>query len=428
MRKKDFKNFTSTYPVLETAEHEHILNDDALQFIYKLVNKFQTKIEKQLALRQTTQDEIDTNAFLTNLSMPKSISDNWTINKLPADLLDRRVEITGPVNRKMIINALNSGANVFMADFEDSTAPTWNNVINGQVNLYDAVRKQITYYDVNKQKTYTLNDSTAVLFVRPRGFHLYEKHVLINGVPVLGALLDFGLYFFHNAHELCNQKTAPYFYLPKLENYHEAQLWNEIFVEAQNLLNIPQGTIKATVLIETITATFHMDAILYVLKEHSAGLNCGRWDYIFSFIKRFNKVLNSTPNFCWPDRNNITMEQPFMRAYTQALVQTCHKRNAPAIGGMSAFIPVKNDEPKNKSAFKAIHTDKIREVTDGHDGTWVAHPGLVGYVKEIFDYYMNEKNQIYNKRDDFKTPTPHDYLKINKSNDIFIISKKYYSE
>jgi len=409
-----FEEKVLRYPAPINDAQKKILSPEALEFVFKLNFLFQANIEKQLLLRHVNQHKINSGGSVKGFSQKtlQLSNDDWVVSDLPQDLLDRRVEITGPVDRKMIINALNSGANVFMADFEDSTSPTWENLINGQVNLYDAVRKQITYTDINKNKNYSLNDNTAVLFVRPRGFHLSENHITINGRPVLGCLVDFGLYFFHNAHELLRRNTGPYFYLPKLENRLEAKLWNNIFVEAQKLLDIPQSTIKATVLIETITAATEMDEILYELKEHSAGLNCGRWDYIFSFIKRFGQGSTAFPELQWPDRNNITMEQPFMRAYTQWLVKTCHKRNVHAIGGMSAFIPVKGDEEKNDAAFRAIQVDKIREVTDGHDGTWVAHPALVGYVKNIFDYYIPEKNQIDNKRDDLTEMPTAELLKI----------------
>ena len=409
-----FEEKVLQYPAPINDAQKKILSPEALEFVFRLNFLFQANIKKQLLMREVVQHRINSGGSVKGFSQKtlQLSSEDWVVNDLPPDLLDRRVEITGPVDRKMIINALNSGANVFMADFEDSTSPTWENIIEGQVNLYDAVRKQITYTDVKKNKNYSLNDNPAVLFVRPRGFHLSENHITINGIPVLGCLVDFGLYFFHNAHELLQRNTGPYFYLPKLENYLEARLWNNIFVEAQKLLDIPRGTIKATVLVETITAATQMDEILYELKEHSAGLNCGRWDYIFSFIKRFGQGSTVFPGLKWPNRNYITMEQPFMRAYTQWLVKTCHKRNVHAIGGMSAFIPVKGDEEKNDVAFRAVKADKIREAMDGHDGTWVAHPALVGYVKNIFDYYIPEKNQIDNKRDDLAEMPTAELLKI----------------
>jgi malate synthase len=321
---------------------------------------------------------------------------NWTVAPLPHDLIDRRVEITGPVERKMIINALNSGANVFMADFEDSNSPTWDNVIQGQVNLKDAVDGTISYINPDKEKFYELNEKTATLMVRPRGWHLEEKNFLADGQPVSASLFDFGLYFFHNARTLIDKNSGPYFYLPKMESYLEARLWNDVFVFAQQELGIPSGTIKATVLIETILAAFEMDEILFELKDHSAGLNCGRWDYIFSFIKKFK----NHPNFILPDRAQVTMNSHCMRSYSLLLIKTCHKRNVHAMGGMAAQIPIKNDPEANAIAMEKVRSDKEREAKDGHDGTWVAHPGLVSVAKEIFDKYMPEPNQLNNKRTD----------------------------
>ncbi|MDN5480699.1 MAG: malate synthase A, partial [Chryseobacterium sp.] len=317
---------------------------------------------------------------------------SWICASLPADLLDRRVEITGPVDRKMIINALNSGASTFMADFEDSSSPTWDNCIQGQINLADAVRKKIDFTTENG-KSYQLNEKTAVLQVRPRGLHLPEKHMEINGEETSGSLTDFGIYFFNNAQHLIKNGSGPYFYLPKLEHYKEARWWNEVFVFAQNYLGIPIGTIKATVLIETITASFQIDEILFELKDHSAGLNCGRWDYIFSFIKKFRNL----PAFMVPDRDQVTMASPFMSAYSKRVIEICHKRNVHAIGGMAAQIPVKNDDEANKAAFEKVKKDKEREVKNGHDGTWVAHPALVSIAKEIFDEHMPTQNQIDKK-------------------------------
>ncbi|HLR79310.1 MAG TPA: malate synthase A [Bacillota bacterium] len=375
---------------------EEILSNDALNFLKKLHYHFNDRRLNLLKIRKELQQKINEGKQLDFLSETKNVREgDWTIGPLPKDLQDRRVEITGPVDRKMIINALNSGAKCFMADFEDATSPTWENMINGQINLKDAIRRQVDF-TADNGKFYSLNEETAVLIVRPRGWHLEEQNILIDGKPMSGSLVDFGLYFYHNAKELLSRDTGPYFYLPKLENHLEARLWNDVFVFAQNELGIPQGTIKATVLIETITSVFEMDEILYELKEHSAGLNCGRWDYIFSFIKNFQK----DENVIFPDRALVTMEVPFMRAYTQLAVQTCHKRNAPAIGGMAAQIPVRNDEAANEEAFRKVRADKEREVNDGFDGTWVAHPGMVQLVKDVFDEGMPTPNQISNKRED----------------------------
>ncbi len=372
---------------------DEVLTNDALNFIAKLHIHFEERRKRLLELRnelQNGQQEMD---FLPET---KDIRESeWTIDQLPTDLQDRRVEITGPVDRKMVINALNSGAKTFMADFEDATSPTWENVVNGQINLKDAIRKKIDFQGDNG-KEYKLNDSTAVLIVRPRGWHLEEQNLTINGNPVSASFVDFGLYFFHNAKELLRRGSGPYFYLPKLENHLEARLWNDVFVFAQNELVIPQGSIKATVLIETINAAFEMDEILYELREHSAGLNCGRWDYIFSFIKKFQR----NPDVLFPDRSTVTMDVPFMHAYSLLAIKTCHRRNAPAIGGMAAQIPVKNDPIANEASFQKVRADKEREVTDGHDGTWVAHPGMVQFVKDIFDKRMPEPNQISRKRED----------------------------
>ena len=326
---------------------------------------------------------------------------------LPKDILDRRVEITGPVDRKMIINALNCGANVFMADFEDASTPTWANMIEGQFNLADAVRREIDYVDPNSGKAYKLNDKTAVLFVRPRGWHLLEKHVMVDGKPMSGSLFDFGLYFFHNAKEALARGTGPYFYLPKMESHLEARLWNDVFVCAQDALGVPQKSIKATVLIETILATFEMDEILWELKDHSAGLNCGRWDYIFSFIKKFREQEWSV----LPDRGTVGMTAHFLRSYSQLVIKTCHRREVHAMGGMAAQIPIKNDPTANDAAMDRVRADKKREAGDGHDGTWVAHPGLVPIAKAEFDAVMKEPNQIARKRQDVHV-TPADLIKM----------------
>jgi malate synthase len=317
---------------------------------------------------------------------------NWVCEPLPDSLLDRRVEITGPVDRKMIINAMNSGANCFMADFEDSNSPTWENVMDGQVNLRDLNNRNIDFEIKGKQ--YILNDRPAVLLVRPRGLHLNEKHVLINGEQASGSLIDFGIFLFLNAKKQLENGVGPYFYLPKLESYHESAWWNKVFVFSQNYLGIPQNTIKATVLIETITAAFQMDEIIFSLKEHMAGLNCGRWDYIFSFIKKFRKL----PEFILPDRDQVTMTIHFMSSYSKLLVKTCHKRGVSAMGGMAAQIPVKHDENANEVAFAKVRADKEREVKNGHDGTWVAHPALVSVAKEVFDAGMPTPIRLTRKR------------------------------
>jgi malate synthase len=321
---------------------------------------------------------------------------SWKVAPVPADLQDRRTEITGPVDRKMVINALNSGAKVFMADFEDATSPTWANLIAGQVNLQDAVRRTIAFEGGGK--SYKLNDKTATLMVRPRGWHLVEKHFLVDGQPVSGGLFDFGLYFFHNAMAALERGTGPYFYLPKMESHHEARLWNRVFEHAQDALGIPRGTIKATVLIETILAAFETDEILYELKDHSAGLNCGRWDYIFSFIKKFR----NRPGFVMPERAQITMTVPFMRAYCLQVIKNCHHRGAHAMGGMAAQIPIKSNPAANEAAIAKVLADKEREASDGHDGTWVAHPGLVPVALQAFDTHMPTPNQIFRQRDDVK--------------------------
>ncbi|ALS77120.1 malate synthase A [Planococcus rifietoensis] len=376
---------------------EEILTPEALEFIEKLHTRFDKRRIELLEKRQVRQQELDSGKKLDFLPETKAIREgDWKVAPLPEDMKDRRVEITGPTNRKMLINALNSGAKMFMADLEDATAPSWFNVIDGQVNLRDAVRRQIDFEIPETGKKYALNEKTAVLMVRPRGWHLPEKNLLIDGKPTSGSLVDFGLYFFHNAKELIDRGTGPYFYLPKLESHLEARLWNDVFIFAQDELGIPQGTIRATVLIETIMAAFEMDEILYELRDHSAGLNCGRWDYIFSVIKR----MRNNPEYIFPDRSQVTMTVPFMKAYTSLCIKTCHRRGAPAMGGMAAQIPVKGDDQANTAAFNKVAEDKRREVTDGHDGTWVAHPGMVQTAMEQFDKYMPTPNQIDKQRDD----------------------------
>ncbi len=379
-----------------TAEFAEILTPDAMNFVAKLAREFEGRREELLAKRVQRQQEIDAGKLPDFLPETEHIrNSDWTVAPLPDDLQDRRVEITGPVDRKMVINALNSGAKVYMADFEDAHSPTWEGTIQGQINLRDAIAGTIDFTSP-EGKRYRLNEKTATLLARPRGWHLNEKHVLIDGKPVSGGIFDFALYFYHNVRPLLAKGTGPYFYLPKLENHLEARLWNDIFVMAQNELGIPQGTIKATVLIETILATFEMDEILYELREHSAGLNCGRWDYIFSTIKKFHEI----PDFVLPDRAQVTMTTHFMRSYSLLLIKTCHRRNVHAMGGMAAQIPIKNDPTANEEAIERVRADKRREATDGHDGTWVAHPGLVPIAMEEFDKVMKTPNQIYRKRED----------------------------
>src|SRR3954471_15325930 len=378
-----------------TAEFAQILTSEALDFVAKLHRAFEARRQELLTRRAARQKEFDAGRLPDFLPETRQVRENdWKIAAQPNDMLDRRVEITGPTDRKMVINALNSGASTFMADFEDANCPTWHNMIDGQLNLRDAVLRTITFESGGKQ--YQLKDKTAVLIPRPRGWHLDEKHVLIDGKPVSGGIFDFALFFFHNAKELLSRGSGPYFYLPKMESHLEARLWNDIFVAAQTELGIPRGTIRATALIETVVAAFEMDEILYELREHSAGLNIGRWDYIFSCIKKFR----SNRDFCLADRAQVTMTAPFMRAYALLLVKTCHRRGAPAMGGMAAQIPIKNDAAANQAAIEKVRADKLREVTDGCDGTWVAHPGLVPVAKEVFDKHMPQPNQYGRQRPD----------------------------
>ena len=378
-----------------TPEFAQILTADAIAFVAKLHRAFEPRRQELLAARAARQKAFDAGKLPDFLPDTKKIRDaEWKIADQPKDMLDRRVEITGPTDRKMVINAMNSGASTFMADFEDANCPTWANMIDGQVNLRDAVRRAITFEQGGKK--YALNDKTAVLIPRPRGWHLNEKHVVIDGKPISGGIFDFALYFFHNAKELIKRGSGPYFYLPKLESHLEARLWNDIFKMAQEELGVKQGSIKATVLIETVLAAFEMDEILWELKDHSAGLNIGRWDYIFSCIKKFR--VNA--DFCLADRSQVTMTAPFLRAYALSLVKTCHRRNAPAMGGMAAQIPIKNDPVANEAALEKVRQDKLREVTDGCDGTWVAHPGLVPIAKAVFDEHMPKHNQYDKQRPD----------------------------
>jgi malate synthase len=371
-----------------TPQYAEILTPAALAFTTKLHRQFESRRQELLARRAARQREFDAGKLPDYLPETAKIREaDWTIAPQPHDMLDRRVEITGPTDRKMVINALNCGASTFMADFEDANCPIWDNMIDGQVNLRDAVRRSITFEQNGKH--YRLKDKVAVLIVRPRGWHLDENHVRIDGRPVAGAIFDFALYFFHNAREALARGTGPYFYLPKMESHLEARLWNDIFNAAQDELGVQRGSIKATALIETVVAAFEMDEILWELREHSAGLNIGRWDYIFSCIKKFRV----NRNFCLADRAQVTMTAPFMRAYALTLVKTCHRRNAPAMGGMAAQIPIKNDPAANEAALAKVRADKLREVTDGCDGTWVAHPDLVPIAKSVFDEYMPQPNQ-----------------------------------
>ena len=390
------------------AQYEEILTPEALNFIEELEKNFGERRVELLQYRQKRQEEIDNGKMPDFLSETKHIRNGeWTVAPLPNDLQDRRVEITGPTDRKMVINALNSGAKLFMADFEDATSPTWENAVEGQINLRDAVNRTISFENPNGKK-YELNEETAVLIPRPRGLHLEEKHVLLDGKPISGSFFDFGMYFFHNVKNLLARCTGPYFYLPKLESHLEARLWNDVFVFAQEKLGVAQGTIKATVLIETIMAAFEMDEILYELKEHSAGLNCGRWDYIFSFIKK----LRNQEDVILPDRSQVTMTSPFMRSYSLLTIQTCHRRKAPAMGGMAAQIPVKNNPQANEEAFAKVRADKEREARDGHDGTWVAHPGLVPVAMEVFNREMPTPNQIHTAKQQKITITAQDLLEV----------------
>jgi malate synthase len=376
--------------------YDEILTAEALTFLASLHRKFDTTRRGLLAARVTQQRRYDAGELPDFLPETEEVrASDWKIAPIPADLRDRRVEITGPVDRKMIINALNSGANVYMADFEDANSPTWANNLDGQINLKDRWQGKLDFTDAETGKSYRLRHKTAVLIVRPRGWHLPEAHVTVDGEPIAGALFDFGLYLFHNAKAQIAKDTGPYFYLPKLETHLEARLWNDVFVFAQHKLGIPQGTIKATVLIETLPAAFEMDEILWEMRDHMTGLNAGRWDYIFSFIKKFAQ----NPHFVLPDRSQVVMGAAFLHAYALLLIKTCHRRGAFAMGGMAAQIPVKNDRKANDSAFAKVREDKEREVRDGHDGTWVAHPGLVPIAREMFDRLAGP-NQLQRLRDD----------------------------
>jgi malate synthase len=379
---------------------EEILTPGALAFIADLHRRFHQRRDELLVRRAERRAEVARTGRLDFLPETRDIREgDWTVAPAPADLRDRRVEITGPTERKMTINALNSGAKVWLADLEDANTPHWANVVSGQVNLMDAVRRTITYTSP-EGKAYRLRDDSTLptIVMRPRGWHLDERHILVDGRPAVGALVDFGLYFFHNARELLERGSGPYFYLPKMESHLEARLWNDIFVHAQDALGIPRGSVRATVLIETITAAFEMEEILYELREHASGLNAGRWDYLFSVIKYFRE---SGPDFVLPDRNSVEMTAPFMRAYTELLVRTCHKRGAFAMGGMSAFIPSRRDPRINETALAKVRADKEREANDGFDGSWVAHPDLVPVCQQVFDKALGDKpNQLDRLRDD----------------------------
>ena len=391
----------TTSTPLRNEVASRILTPEASAFLNRMARKFESRRQELLSRRRIRQQQIDKGQLPDFLPATASIREReWTVAPIPHDLLDRRVEITGPVDRKMIINALNSGANVFMADFEDSTSPTWQNNLEGQLNLRDAVEGTISYVSP-EGKRYELIPPVATLVVRPRGWHLDERHFPVDGKPISASLFDFGLYFFHNARQLIRSGTGPYFYLPKMESHLEARLWNDVFCFAQDELRVPRGTIRATVLIETILAAFEMDEILYELREHSAGLNCGRWDYIFSFIKKFR----NRPDLVLPDRSVVSMDKHFLKSYVDLLIQTCHRRGIHAMGGMAAQIPIKNDPVANEKALDKVRQDKLREVHAGHDGTWVAHPGLVPIAKEIFDTHVNGANQIHLRRDDVRVTT-----------------------
>jgi malate synthase len=379
--------------------YERVLTAEALLFLADLAREFGGRVDELLALRRVRQSRWDSGlrpGFRPETAELRQSA--WTVAPIPPDLADRRVEITGPVDRKTVINALNSGAQVFMADFEDATTPTWRNLVEGQLNLMDAVRRTIRFVAGEGGRTYELRPDPAVLFVRPRGWHLWEKHLVVDGRAISGALFDFGLYFFHNALALLERGSGPYFYLPKLQSSLEARLWNDVFAFAQDSLGLSRGTIRATVLVETLPAAFEMDEILWELRYHSAGLNCGRWDYIFSAIK----TRRADGAFVLPDRAQVTMTQPFLRAYSRLAVRTCHRRGIHCIGGMAAFVPVKADAERNARALGQVRADKAREVGDGHDGTWVAHPALVPVAREVFDAQMREPNQIHRKIEDLR--------------------------
>jgi malate synthase len=393
-------------------DQRDLLTGHTCQFLQALHHNFEAHRLLLLELRRRRQQRFDTGRFLGFLTETEHIrQSSWKVAPIPHELLDRRVEITGPTERKRVINALNSGAKVFMADFEDANAPTWSNCIQGQRNLRDANARTIEWQSPDGRK-YKLNSNPAVLFVRPRGWHLIEKHVEVDGSPISASLFDFGLYFFHNFEILLDRGSAPYFYLPKLESHLEARLWNDVFEFAQDYVGIPVGTIRATVLIETISAAFEMDEILYELRGHSAGLNCGRWDYIFSFIKKFRNHADCV----LPQRGDVTMTQPFLRSYVELLIHTCHKRGVHAMGGMAAQIPIRGDEKANEEAMQRVREDKVREVRAGHDGTWVAHPALVPVAQAVFDEYMTSPHQIHSPSEPQSRITADNLLELPKGN------------
>ncbi len=377
--------------------YERVLTKEALGFVAALAREFEPRRRKLLEWREHRQHALDEGALPDFLPETLDIREgDWTIRGIPQDLLDRRVEITGPTSRKMIVNALNSGASCFMADFEDALSPTWDNIVEGQLNLSDYWLGQIDFAEEDSGKEYKITGKPAVLIVRPRGWHLLEQHIFVDGQPVAGAFVDFGLYMVHNAKRTLQKGSGPYFYLPKIEHHKEAELWNDVFVKAQETLGLPLGTTKATVLIETLPAAFEMHEILHAMRDHIVGLNCGRWDYIFSYIK----TLRAKPEYLLPDRGQVGMDRAFLKAYSELLIKTCHKRGASAMGGMAAFIPNRRDPEANERALAAVREDKLREVRAGHDGTWVAHPDLVPVAKEVFDQYMPQPNQLTKMRDD----------------------------
>ncbi|CAI9627842.1 unnamed protein product [Alternaria burnsii] len=391
-------------------QNRHILSKDACVFLALLHRTFNERRKALLQRRIIRQAELDKGNLLDFLPETKHIRENdaWKGAPPAPGLVDRRVEITGPTDRKMVVNALNSNVWTYMADFEDSSAPTWDNMINGQLNLYDAIRKQVDFKQGEKEYKLRTDRTLPTLIARARGWHLEEKHFTVDGEPISGGLFDFGLYFFHNAHELVKRGTGPYFYLPKMESHLEARLWNDVFNLAQDYIGMRRGTIRGTVLIETITAAFEMDEIIYELRDHSSGLNCGRWDYIFSTIKRFRQ----NPNFVLPDRDSVTMTSPFMDAYVKLLIKTCHRRGVHAMGGMAAQIPIKNDQAANDAAMAKVKADKLREARAGHDGTWVAHPALAAIASEVFNEHMPAPNQMHIRREDVHI-TANDLLNMN---------------
>jgi malate synthase len=379
--------------------YERVLTPEALQFVANIVRKFEPERRRLMEVRNGRQAKWDAGELPDFLPETRAIRErDWEVAPIPADLLDRRVEITGPTTRKMVVNALNSGASVFMADFEDALSPTWDNIVEGQINLLDYWLGQIGFTEEDTGKHYDVGAKPAVLIVRPRGWHLLEDHIGVDGEKAAGAFVDFGLYFFHNAKRILGRGTGPYFYLPKMESHLEARLWNDVFLFAQEQLEIPPATIKATALIETLPAVFEMHEILYELRDHITGLNCGRWDYIFSYIK----TLRAKPEYVLPDRSQVVMSKAFLKAYAELLIQTCHRRGAFAMGGMSAFIPNRRDPEVTEHALAAVREDKLREVQYGHDGTWVAHPDLVPAALEVFNQHMPRPNQLNRLREDVK--------------------------